>query len=325
MSTTPVSSSISCVTGGAAEQVGPELAREMRRRWRAGERTAAEEFLSRHPELWQQPEAAVDLIYEEYCLREASGQQGVEQDLLRRFPQWAGPLRIMLDCHVRVLDADGDRPRFPTAGERIGDFLLLAELARGARGRVFLAEQTALAGRPVVLKITPLDGGEHQSLARLQHTNIVPLYSVLDDAVRRIRALCMPYFGRATLASLLEWLSGVASAARTGRHVLDAIDQAREPSSPPATAASAGAARQMLANVSYVQAMSWITACLADALQFAHERGLVHLDLKPSNVLLASDGQPMLLDFHLAREPIRRDKRMPRRRCSSRPAPAGQR
>src|SRR5687768_5888968 len=61
----------------------------------------------------------------------------------------------------------------------------------------------------------------------------------------------------------------------------------------------------MLAHVSYVQAVCWITACLADALQFAHERGLVHLDLKPSNVLLAADGQPMLLDFHLAREPVR--------------------
>src|SRR5687768_2441432 len=61
----------------------------------------------------------------------------------------------------------------------------------------------------------------------------------------------------------------------------------------------------MLAHVSYVQAMCWVTACLADALQFAHERGVVHLDLKPGNVLLASDGQPMLLDFHLAREPIR--------------------
>jgi tetratricopeptide (TPR) repeat protein len=59
----------------------------------------------------------------------------------------------------------------------------------------------------------------------------------------------------------------------------------------------------MLGHASYVQAVCWITSCLADALRFAHERGVVHLDLKPSNVLLASDGQPMLLDFHLARGP----------------------
>ena len=50
--------------------------------------------------------------------------------------------------------------------------------------------------------------------------------------------------------------------------------------------------------------MTWIAACLADALHYAHARGLVHMDIKPSNVLITMDGQPMLLDFHLARGPM---------------------
>ena len=292
----------SVVAAGTSDQVGLDLAREMRRRWRGGERPAAEEFLSASPGACHRPEAAVELIYEEFCLRQSAGEQGVEQDLLRRFPQWAGPLRVMLDCHHRLLESDEDRPDFPDAGEVVGEFRLVAELFRGRRARVFLAEQIALADRAVVLKITALDGGEHVSLARLQHTHIVPLYSVVDDASRNIRVLCMPYFGRATLASVLDALRDVPPAARTGRDLVEAIDRLQCDASPPATAAAGP--RQVLEQVPYAQGMCWIAAALADALRFAHERGLVHLDLKPANVLLAADGQPMLLDFHLAREPV---------------------
>src|SRR5205807_6689151 len=114
---------------------------------------------------------------------------------------------------------------FPKPGESLGDFQLLAELGRGGRGRVFLATQTDLAGRPVVVKITSRDGHEHLSLGRLQHTHIVPLYSVQDHPERGLRALCMPYFGGATLAQLFEALQSQPPARRTGQNLLDALNR----------------------------------------------------------------------------------------------------
>src|SRR5262249_24503336 len=138
--------------------------------------------------------------YEEICLRQEFRQETSRDEVLQRFPQWKGQLEILLDCH-KVLEA-GAMPRFPRAGESLRDFHLLAELGRGRQGVVFLATQSSLADRPVVLKLTARRGDEHLSLARLQHTHIMPLLSVFDDADRNLRALCMPYLGGLTLAAL---------------------------------------------------------------------------------------------------------------------------
>jgi hypothetical protein len=58
----------------------------------------------------------------------------------------------------------------------------------------------------------------------------------------------------------------------------------------------------MLARMSYLDAVAWVIARLAEGLAHAHRRGIRHYDLKPANVLLGGDGQPMLLDFNLAHD-----------------------
>ncbi len=268
--------------------------------WRRGERPLAEEILSSHPELGD--EAAIRLIYEEVALRQEAGLEVDPVEIVRRFPQWRDELAILLDCQ-RLLGSAPTAVEFPEIGEVLAGFRLLAELGRGATGRVFLAAQPSLADRPVVLKVTPRGREEHLSLARLQHMNIVPLYSEHVLQARNLQFLCMPFLGGATLAQVLELLNNnQPPAQRTGKQLIQLIDQVQ--SRLPITLPSWGPFRQFLTRCTYIEAIISIGACLADGLQYAHDRGLVHMDIKPSNVLLAGDGQPMLLDFHLARGPI---------------------
>ncbi len=55
-----------------------------------------------------------------------------------------------------------------------------------------------------------------------------------------------------------------------------------------------------LKGLTYVQAVLWVGSRLASGLAHAHERKILHLDLKPANVLLTDEGQPMLLDLNLS-------------------------
>jgi eukaryotic-like serine/threonine-protein kinase len=266
--------------------------------WRRGIRTSAEEVLARHPGL--DDEAAVRLVFEETCLRRESGLEVATSEVVGRFPGLGSELEVLLRCD-RLM-----RPitsvEFPEVGDALGDFDLLLELGRGASGRTFLASQSALADRPVVLKVMPGYLDEHLSLASLQHTHIVPLYSAQLFQDRGLRGLCMPYLGGSSLSKLLADLDAIELGRRTGRDLLEALDRASEATvgSPP----TSGPFRRFLERATYARAICWVAACLADALQYAHDRGLVHMDVKPSNVLIAGDGQPMLLDFHLARGPI---------------------
>lgn len=203
----------------------------------------------------------------------------------------------------------------PEVGSEFLGFRLVRELGRGAFGRVFLATQDELAGRTVALKVSVDVSGESRSLAQLQHTNIVPVYSVHHD--HGLHAVCMPYFGSTTLAHLLHRRRGHRPA--SGYELADTLRRltARGDSPPPpptgrsgtllrsnlanlATPPNTAAVYDRLCGMTFTQAVCWMVARIADGLAHAHDRGIVHRDVKPANVLLTDDGQPMLLDFGVA-------------------------
>jgi hypothetical protein len=270
----------------------------------AGEPARVERYLGRFPEL--PPDLLVALVYEEYCMRQDAGDAPDARDYEIRFPMIAADLRELLDIHEFVDStqdlflADESRPArllFPRAGETIAGFRLVEELGEGSMARVFLAEERHLANRAVALKVSRKGSREPQTLALLQHTHIVPVHSYHVDVVTKLHLLCMPYFGRATLADILA--SPRTRSARTGSDLLEVLDLlgTTEPPKP----RSEG--RDALCGRTFAQAIAWWGARLAEALQYAHDCGVLHHDIKPNNVLVTADATPMLLDFNLAGPP----------------------
>src|SRR5438105_4026064 len=139
-------------------------------------------------------------------------------------------------------DSAGSRPPLPAVGTELFGFRLRAELGRGAFAAVFLAEEADLASRPVVLKISSAEGDEPQTLAQLQHTHIVPIYSVHEDASSGLRAVCMPYFGGASLSGVLQQVFEETARPMRGQQLINALETVSSPAVLPAAHGSADGA-----------------------------------------------------------------------------------
>lgn len=196
----------------------------------------------------------------------------------------------------------------PHAGEEFCGFRLVEELGHGTFAHVYLAKQQALADRLVAVKVSMRPTREPERLARLQHTNVVPVYSVHTAAP--VQVICMPFLGRRTLADALTGYrrnagpglsTRKAHGTRRGSSVAGSRSAVGIPSAEPKSSTKC----EVLPidaglRVGDVATVLPILRQLADGLAHAHERGVLHLDLKPANVLLADTGEPMLLDFNLS-------------------------
>lgn len=188
-----------------------------------------------------------------------------------------------------------------TCGEVIDDFEILGTLGRGAAGIVYLARQVSL-DRRVALKVVPNVGSEARMMASLEHPHIVQVYSEVVDASRHARLLCMQYVPGATLAAVIARLKQLPRAQLSGAALLNVLDHLSGDSAE--FDAEILRERRQLASADYAQAVCWIGARLAEALAFAHSRGVLHRDVKPANILMSRGGRPLLADFGLAFAPL---------------------
>ena len=271
-------------------------------RWESGEPVRAEDYFDQLA-----PAAIAELIYQEYCLAEADDLAPDPSDYLQRFPDHSDTLSRLFALHealsvttLRTLIEPGG---LPDVGDEIGPYRLLRELGRGAFARVFLAEQADLGDRLVVVKVATRSSAESTLLARARHANIVEVlrHTEADDGA--LHLICMPFLGGATLGAVLGARSfrgrpGGARPPRSGRQWLDDLDRVAAPEYP--TSGLPRPAREVVSRLSYPQALAWMIARLAEALDHAERRGVTHGDIKPSNILITADGLPMLFDFNLA-------------------------
>jgi len=260
---------------------------EQSERWKGGNRAPVEEFLARYPALGHDPEAVIDLVYQEVLLRRQLGETPLAEEYIGRFPACSEAIirQFAVDEAMRRADDDitiAPQGTVPHAVDRasrspllaaevpfpaIDGYELLDVLGRGGMGVVYKARDCRL-GRIVAIKTiaeaqhaTPEQLGrflaEAEVVARLQNPHIIQIHAIGEYQGR-------PYFS-------LEYAGGGSLAERLARGPM-----------------AAGAAADLVET-------------LARAVESAHRGGIVHRDLKPSNVLLTDYDVPKVADFGLAK------------------------
>jgi serine/threonine protein kinase/tetratricopeptide (TPR) repeat protein len=295
-----------------------------RERWQKGDRVVVESYLALHPRLRADETSLLHLVYNEVLLREAAGESPSLEEYVRRFPQLAGQLSPLFEVH-RALESDqllgvvvdqpcpaGKLPEKPAAqltatvddpvterpGTVIGPYKLLQQIGEGGMGTVYMAEQSHPVQRKVALKVIKpgMDSrqviarfeAERQALALMDHPNIAKVLDagtingerghVSAPSTRGADATPLASADATRLAGrpyfVMELVKGVPITRYCDEHHLTPRERLE----------------------------LFVPVC--QAIQHAHQKGIIHRDIKPSNVMVCIyDGKPVpkVIDFGVAK------------------------
>jgi tetratricopeptide (TPR) repeat protein len=221
----------------------------------------------------------------------------------------------------------------------LGDFRIVRVIGRGGMGIVYEAEQMSL-GRRVALKVLPFAAAlddkhlqrfknEAQAAASLHHQNIVPVYFVGCD--RGVHYYAMQFIDGRTLAAMIADLRqfaglgeeetghadkpvhGSTQLAAAGSEQKENVSITFAPGTDSAAATPVPAnlpTERSITSHGYFRTVANLGVQAAEALEHAHQMGVVHRDIKPANLLVDGRGNLWITDFGLAQ--IQEDTRLTR-------------
>lgn len=273
--------------------------------------------------LGESSDAILGHVMDEFMEAVRLGKTPPLSEYVERYPELEDDIRDLLPMVAMVEHSpptDNPAARDPTTSipEELGGYRIISEIGRGGMGVVYRARHLTL-GREVALKVLPKssipDAGseerfrrEAKAAALLHHTNIVPVFEVGRD--EEIHFYAMQYIHGLTVDRLQDELHRVRSGELELQHCAPetgVLLGVRERMPESTIGQSPGRATETLATgrstslQSCFRGIAEIGIQVADALQYAHARGIIHRDVKPANLLIDAAGVVWLTDFGLAK------------------------
>lgn len=246
----------------------------------------------------------INEIFQDYLTAHTEKEPINFQPLLEKYPELKAPLEKKIKAYQQILQTlqpeDPAKQESPLIGREIGGCKLLRVIGQGGMGVAYLGRQEKL-NRNVVVKVLRPFAVDNQALkerflresriiGRLNHPNIVPVFDV-GEAEGSFYIVMKHVEG----IPLSDLILRIAKTDRSSLRMKELLEMAF-PDSPNK--------ERMLVAKTPTEFFCEMVDQVADAVQHAHDDGVIHRDLKPSNIIIQPDGTPILLDFGLSHDEV---------------------